>query len=69
VLSRIEINGELMRADQFIEIAEKMSMIHRLDAIVIEGALRQVAEKWLRWARLLQSLAARACAVGVHPDP
>lgn len=44
VLSRIEINGELMRADQFIEIAEKMSMIHRLDAIVIEGALRQVAE-------------------------
>ena len=43
VLSRIEINGEIMRADQFIEIAEKMSVIHRLDAIVIEAALEQVA--------------------------
>ncbi|MFN3984220.1 MAG: putative bifunctional diguanylate cyclase/phosphodiesterase [Rhodocyclaceae bacterium] len=43
VLSRIEINGELMRADQFIEIAEKMSVIHRLDAVVIEAALDRVA--------------------------
>lgn len=43
VLSRIEINGQLMRADQFIEIAEKMSVIHRLDALVIEAALEQIA--------------------------
>lgn len=39
VLSRIEINGEILRADQFIEVAEKMGIIHRLDALVIEAAL------------------------------
>ena len=39
VLSRIEVDGELMRADEFIEIAEKMGVIHRLDALVIERAL------------------------------
>ncbi len=44
VLSRIEINGELLRADQFIEAAEKMSVIHRLDAVVIEAALARVAD-------------------------
>ncbi|TVT45551.1 MAG: bifunctional diguanylate cyclase/phosphodiesterase [Denitromonas halophila] len=44
VLSRIEINGEIVRADQFIEIAEKVGVIHRLDAIVIEAALAKVAE-------------------------
>ncbi|MBT0960935.1 putative bifunctional diguanylate cyclase/phosphodiesterase [Denitromonas iodatirespirans] len=43
VLSRIEINGEVIRADQFIEIAEKVGVIHRLDAIVIEAALAKVA--------------------------
>lgn len=42
VLSRIEINGEIMRADQFIEVAEKMGIIHRLDALVIEAALEVV---------------------------
>ncbi len=42
VLSRLEVNGELLRADQFIEIAEKIGIIHRLDAIVIEAALDQV---------------------------
>ncbi|QID18659.1 bifunctional diguanylate cyclase/phosphodiesterase [Nitrogeniibacter mangrovi] len=42
VLSRMELNGQLMRADQFIEIAEKVGAIHRLDAIVIEAALTQL---------------------------
>ncbi|HRP94704.1 MAG TPA: bifunctional diguanylate cyclase/phosphodiesterase [Rhodocyclaceae bacterium] len=44
VLSRIEVNGELMRADQFIEVAEKMGIIHRLDALVIEAALQKVVD-------------------------
>ncbi len=44
VLSRLEINGQLMRADQFIEIAEKIGIIHRLDTIVIEAALAQLKE-------------------------
>ena len=44
VLSRIEVNGEIMRADEFVEIAEKMGVIHRLDALVIEGALARLHE-------------------------
>jgi diguanylate cyclase (GGDEF)-like protein len=39
VLSRIELNGEIIRADEFVEIAEKMGVIHRLDMLVIEQAL------------------------------
>lgn len=45
VLSRIEVNGELMRADEFVEIAEKMGVIHRLDALVMERALRSLVEQ------------------------
>ncbi|NMG67081.1 EAL domain-containing protein [Azoarcus indigens] len=44
VLSRLEVGGQLMRADQFIEIAEKIGVIHRLDAIVIEAALEKVRQ-------------------------
>jgi EAL domain-containing protein (putative c-di-GMP-specific phosphodiesterase class I) len=43
-LLRLEVNGELMRADQFIEIAEKIGVIHRLDAIVIEAALAKIKD-------------------------
>ncbi|MBS1158339.1 MAG: diguanylate cyclase protein [Proteobacteria bacterium] len=39
VLSRIELNGEIIRADEFVEIAEKMGVIHKLDMLVIEQAL------------------------------
>jgi len=39
VLSRIEVGGEVMRAEEFVEIAEKMGVIHRLDTLVIELAL------------------------------
>lgn len=44
VLSRLEVDGQLMRADEFIEIAEKMGVIHRLDALVIERALASLNE-------------------------
>lgn len=43
VLSRMEVGGTLMQAHQFIEIAEKTGIIHRLDAIVIEAALEKAA--------------------------
>jgi diguanylate cyclase (GGDEF)-like protein len=44
VLSRIEVDGQIMRADEFVEIAEKMGVIHRLDALVIERALACLKE-------------------------
>jgi len=45
VLSRIELNGEVIRADEFVEIAEKMGVIHRLDMLVIEQALTTLAAR------------------------
>jgi len=43
VLSRIELDGEIIRADEFVEIAEKMGVIHRLDMLVLEQALVALA--------------------------
>lgn len=40
VLSRIELGGEIIRADEFVEIAEKIGVIHRLDMLVLEQALQ-----------------------------
>ncbi|HET7776474.1 MAG TPA: diguanylate cyclase, partial [Azospira sp.] len=41
VLSRMEVDGQIMRADEFVEIAEKIGVIHRLDCLVIELALKK----------------------------
>ncbi|MBI4983939.1 MAG: EAL domain-containing protein [Rhodocyclales bacterium] len=44
VLSRIAIEGEQhMEAARFIEFAEKAGVIHRLDSMVMEKALRNIA--------------------------
>lgn len=43
ILSRIELDGEIIRADEFVEIAEKMGVIHRLDMLVLEQALAILA--------------------------
>lgn len=39
VLSRIQLDGKIIRADEFVEIAEKIGVIHRLDMLVLEQAL------------------------------
>ena len=39
VLSRIEVDGQVLRADEFVEIAERMGVIHRMDCVVLEHAL------------------------------
>lgn len=42
VLSRIQLDdGVIMGAAEFVEIAEKMGVIHKLDYVVMEKALRQ----------------------------
>lgn len=45
VLSRIELEGQIIRADEFVEIAEKMGVIHRLDMLVMEQALAALARQ------------------------
>lgn len=43
VLSRINLeNGQVMGAHEFIEVAETLGLIHSLDYLVIERALKQV---------------------------
>lgn len=43
VLSRIDLKGEMIRADEFVEIAEKIGVIHRLDMLVLERALHALS--------------------------
>ncbi len=45
ILSRIELKGEMIRADEFVEIAEKIGVIHRLDMLVLERALSILNEQ------------------------
>lgn len=43
VLSRIQLDGdEVMGAAEFVEIAEKMGVIHKLDYLVMEKALQEI---------------------------
>jgi diguanylate cyclase (GGDEF)-like protein len=44
VLSRLSLDGEHLAAARFIEYAEKAGVIHRLDIMVMEKALRTAAE-------------------------
>ncbi|NTV10105.1 MAG: bifunctional diguanylate cyclase/phosphodiesterase [Zoogloea sp.] len=43
VLSRLEVDGRLVGAGEFVEIAEKIGVIHRLDTLVMEKALKTIA--------------------------
>lgn len=43
-LSRLPFEQDVLRADQFVELAEKMGVIHRMDLIVIEKALLAMKE-------------------------
>ncbi|CAB1370439.1 EAL domain-containing protein [Denitratisoma oestradiolicum] len=45
VLSRLEVDGRIVAASDFIEVAEKMGVIHRIDTLVIERALQEVVEQ------------------------
>lgn len=45
VLSRIELDGKIIRADEFVEIAERIGVIHRLDMLVLEQALATLAKQ------------------------
>ena len=42
-LCRLPHEGGYLPADQFIELAEKMGVIHRIDTIIIERALEELA--------------------------
>jgi EAL domain-containing protein (putative c-di-GMP-specific phosphodiesterase class I) len=62
VLSRLEQNGEYTEASRFIEYAEKAGAIHRLDTMVMEQALRALAESGFT-GYLFVNLSPRALSV------
>lgn len=43
VLSRIDLDGRIVGAGEFVEIAERIGVIHRVDTLVIERALEVIA--------------------------
>lgn len=62
VLSRLEQEGSHMEASRFIEYAEKAGAIHRLDTMVMERALRDLAESGFT-GHLFVNLSPRALSV------
>jgi diguanylate cyclase (GGDEF)-like protein len=81
VLSRLSLDGQHIEAGRFIEYAEKAGVIHRLDIMVMEKALRTVAElkfdgyiflnlspRALALADFLVTLKRTVAECGVHPD-
>ncbi|QDX82497.1 diguanylate cyclase [Denitratisoma sp. DHT3] len=59
VLSRLELDGRIVGAGDFIEIAEKMGVIHRIDTLVIERALQEISEQNYQ-GRIFLNLSPRA---------
>jgi len=45
VLSRLDLDGRIVGAGEFVEIAERIGVIHRLDTMVMEKALEAMAER------------------------
>ena len=59
VLMRIKQDGRLIPASEFIHVAERMGMIHKLDHILIDKALKEAVERNFR-GRLFFNLTPRA---------
>jgi diguanylate cyclase (GGDEF)-like protein len=62
VLSRLALDGKHIEAGRFIELAEKAGVIHRLDIMVMEKALRTLAATGFK-GQLFVNLSPRALAL------
>ncbi|MDO8930791.1 MAG: bifunctional diguanylate cyclase/phosphodiesterase, partial [Rhodocyclaceae bacterium] len=62
VLSRLALDGKHMEAGRFIEFAEKAGVIHRLDTMVMEKAMRALADSGFK-GHLFVNLSPRALAL------
>lgn len=80
VLSRLHLEGKALEAGRFIEYAEKAGVIHRLDTLVLEKALRaatargytgllfiNLSPRALSLAGFLQGLKAVVAECGIAP--
>lgn len=59
VLSRIEADGRILNASEFIEIAEKMGVINKMDSILMENACKKIQKSGYR-GKLFVNLSPKA---------
>jgi diguanylate cyclase (GGDEF)-like protein len=67
LLMRIEIDGRIISAYEFIEVAESMSMINRMDLMVIENAFKKINEENYKGI-LFINLSPKSLIVGNYAD-
>ncbi|WP_345980162.1 bifunctional diguanylate cyclase/phosphodiesterase [Sulfurimonas sp. HSL3-2] len=67
LLMRIEIDGRIIPAYEFIEVAESMSMINRMDLMVIENAFKKINEENYEGI-LFINLSPKSLIVGNYAD-
>lgn len=67
LLMRIEINDKIISAYEFIEIAESMSLINRMDLMVIENAFIKIKEENYTGV-LFINLSPKSLVVGNYAD-
>ena len=67
LLMRIEIDGKIISAYEFIEVAESMSLINRMDLMVIENAFKKMVEE--KYAGILFiNLSPKSLVIGNYAD-
>lgn len=67
LLMRIEIDGKIISAYEFIEAAESMSIINRMDLMVIENAFKKIQEDKYE-GTLFINLSPKSLVVGNYAD-
>jgi EAL domain-containing protein (putative c-di-GMP-specific phosphodiesterase class I) len=67
LLMRIEIDGKIISAYEFIEVAESMSLINRMDLMVIENAFKKMIEEKYEGV-LFINLSPKSLVVGNYAD-
>jgi len=67
LLMRIEIDGRVIAAYEFIETAESMSLINRMDLMVIENAFKKIVETSYK-GLLFINLSPKSLVVGNYAD-
>ena len=67
LLMRIEVDGKVVSAYEFIEVAESMSIINRMDLMVIENAFKKIKEE--KYSGILFiNLSPKSLIVGNYAD-
>lgn len=67
LLMRIEVDGETISAGEFIEVAESLGIVHKMDYVIIEKAFKYLASKGYR-GLLFINLSPKTLVIGEFID-